>query len=273
MRNPVRRDHRTGNETKPVRDGILLYGAHGGGRRIHTVNDSPMPELPQVPDQVASDGDIAAPAFLASLLADGDDDMAAWVIRQALADRSRAEVYDAVVRPAMELVGARWQEGQWSISVEHLASVALSQALSRVRPPENPESRIGPTAILAAPEMEQHVAGLVCLAQILEDDGWHVENLGANVPTLDLVSFIAAREVDLVALSIGTANRLEALSGAIRAVRAGSGRLAQLPLMVGGHGVAAIHGLTGANLVCHSLAEAQEFARSLSLYPGDVDRR
>ena len=237
------------------------------------MNDSPMPELPEVPAGLPQDGDVAAPEFLASLLADGDDDMAAWVIDQALADRSRAEVYDEVVRPAMELVGTRWKEGQWSISVEHLASVALIQALSRVRPSENPESRIGPTAVLAAPEMEQHVAGLVCLAQILEDDGWHVENLGANVPADDLVGFISAREVDLVALSIGTADRLEALRGTVAAIRAQSGRPAELPLMVGGNGLAEIDDLAGANLVCHSLAEAQQFARSLILSAGDADRR
>jgi len=237
------------------------------------VSDSPMPELPQVPDQLPQDGDIAAPEFLASLLADGDDDMAAWVIGQALAERSRVKVYDEVVRPAMELVGARWREGQWSISVEHLASVALNQALSRVRPPENPESRIGPTAVLAAPEMEQHIAGLVCLAQILEDDGWHVENLGANVPADDLVGFISARDVDLVAMSIGTADRLEALRRAVDAVRAAGGDVAELPLIVGGHGVASITNLAGASRVCHSLADAQQFARSLSRYPGDVDRR
>ena len=218
------------------------------------MNDSPMPELPQVPDQLAPDGDIAAPEFLASLLADGDDDMAAWVITQALAERSRVEVYDEVVRPAMELVGARWEEGQWSISVEHLASVALNQALSKVRPPpETPESRIGPTAVLAAPEMEQHVAGLACLAQILEDDGWHVENLGANVPADDLVSFISAREVDLVALSIGTADRLEALRRAVDAIRTQGGGVAELPLMVGGNGVADIDNMPGADVICHSL--------------------
>ena len=228
------------------------------------MNDSPMPELPQVPGQLPPDGDIAAPEFLASLLADGDDDMAAWVISQALAERSRAEVYDEVVRPAMELVGTRWQEGQWSISVEHLASVALTQALSRIRPPETPALRIGPTAVLAAPEMEQHVAGLACLAQILEDDGWHVENLGANVPANDLVSFIAARDVDLVAMSIGTADRLETLRRAVEAIRAAGGSVAELPLMVGGHGVAAIEELAGASRVCHSLADAQQFARSLS---------
>ena len=236
------------------------------------MNDSPMPELPEVPRQVVPDGDIAAPEVLASLLADGDDDMAAWVISQALSERSRVEVYDEVVRPAMELVGARWQEGQWSISVEHLASVALNQALSRVRPPEKPEWRIGPTAVLAAPEMEQHVAGLACLAQILQDDGWHVENLGANVPAGDLAGFISAREVDLVALSIGTADRLEALRLAVDAIRAQGGRVAELPLMVGGRGVSAIAELAGASLVCHSLADAQQFTRSLSPGAGDVDR-
>jgi len=232
-----------------------------------------MPELPQVPDQIPPDGDIAAPEFLASLLADGDDDMAAWVMSQALAERSRAEVYDEVVRPAMELVGVRWEQGQWSISVEHLASVALNQALSRVRPNETPESRIGPTAVLAAPEMEQHVAGLACLAQVLEDDGWHVENLGANVPADDLVAFISAREVDLVALSIGTADQTETLHRAVDAIRAQGGSVAELPLMVGGHGLEAIAEFAGASLVCHSLADAQRFARSLSLAPGDADRR
>jgi methanogenic corrinoid protein MtbC1 len=231
-----------------------------------------MPELPEVPDQVVPDGDIAAPEILASLLADGDDDMAAWVISQALSERSRVDVYDEVVRPAMELVGTRWQDGQWAVSVEHLASVALNQALSRVRPPENPEWRIGPTAVLAAPEMEQHVAGLACLAQVLQDDGWHVENLGANVPADDLASFISTRDVDLVALSIGTADRLAALRLAVEAIRAQGGCVAELPLMVGGHGVAAIAELAGTTLVCHSLADAQQFARSLSLGPGDVDR-
>jgi methanogenic corrinoid protein MtbC1 len=229
------------------------------------VNDSPMPELPQVPDQLPPDADIAAPEFLASLLADGDDDMAAWIMSQALAERTRAEVYDEVVRPAMELVGTRWQEGQWSISVEHLASVALNQALSRVRTPENPESHIGPTAVLAAPEMEQHVAGLICLAQVLEDDGWHVENLGANVPADDLVAFVSARDVDLVAMSIGTADRLETLRRAVDALRAAGGGVAELPLVVGGHGVGEIAELTGASRVCHSLADAQQFARSLNL--------
>ena len=86
------------------------------------------------------------------------------------------------------------------------------------------------------------------------------------------MGFIAARDVDLVAMSIGTVDRLEALRRTVEALRA-AGRGAELPLMVGGRGVADVAELAGASRVCHSLAEAQQFARSLRLYPGDTDRR
>lgn len=234
------------------------------------MNDSPMPELPN-PQQAGEQAieDLAAPEFLASLLADGDDDLAAWVMSQALAEKPRAEVYDDVVRPAMELVGTRWEKGEWSIAVEHLATVALSGALNRLRPAEGPESRVGPTAVLAAPEAEQHIAGLACLAQVLEEDGWHVENLGANVPAADLVGFVSGRSVDLVALSIGTPERFQSLRRTIDALRAAGGRTAGLPIIVGGHGLADVEEpLSGASRVCSSLAEAREFAGSLDVAPG-----
>jgi methanogenic corrinoid protein MtbC1 len=230
---------------------------------------SPLPEFAAPgPGQKPGDAELAElvrPEFLASLLADGDDDMAAWVLGQALSDRPRAEVYDEVVRPAMEVVGARWESGQWSVSVEHLASIALNGALARLRRPTEPESWIGPTAVLAAPADEQHVAGLACLAQVLEDDGWHVENLGANVPADDLVDFVSSRSVDLVALSIGTAERLPALERTIDALRHAGGAKAGLPIVAGGHGLCDLaRPLDGAH-VCRSLVDAQAFTRSLGL--------
>jgi 5-methyltetrahydrofolate--homocysteine methyltransferase len=232
------------------------------------MTDSPLPGLPplQPVDPTGPDG-LETPEFLASLLADGDDELAAWVVGRAVAERGRAEVYDEIVRPAMELVGDRWERGAWSISVEHLASVALSGALSRLRRPDDPETRIGPTAVLAAPEHEQHTAGLACLAQVLADDGWHVENLGANVPADDLARFVSSRTVDLVALSIGMAERLPALHRTLLALRGGSAS-GQLPIMVGGRGVVgAEESIRGANLVAGSLAEAGTFAKSLLVAP------
>jgi len=224
-----------------------------------------LPPFPEPGSGEPGGADLTSPEFLASLLADGDDDMAAWVLDQALTDRTRAEVYDDVVRHAMEVVGDRWEKGQWSVSVEHLASVALTGALSRLRRPTSPETRVGPTAVLAAPATEQHVAGLACLAQVLEDDGWHVENLGANVPADDLVRFVAGRNVDLVALSIGTAERLPELRRTIDALRSAGADTGRLPIIAGGHGVADVESpLAGAEL-CRTLVDAQAFARSLGL--------
>ncbi len=223
------------------------------------------PELAGVtlPDP-ATPGGVASPEFIAALLADGDDDLAAWAIGQALEEQPRAVVFDDVIRRAMELVGSRWVSGEWSISQEHLASVALLQALARVRSTTIAETRIGPVAVLAAPEGEQHVAGLACLAQVLEEDGWQVENLGANVPAEDLVQFVNGRSVDLLALSIGTPGRVPALQRMIDALRAADTGEPR-PIMVGGSGIQGIEAeIRGADLVSASLTDAEEFARALA---------
>ena len=212
---------------------------------------------------MAPDG-IATPEFIASLLVDGDDDMAAWAIGQALEEQSRSAVFDDIVRGAMQLVGSRWEHGQWTISQEHLASVALAAALARLRPTDAPEARIGPVAVLAAPEGEEHVAGLACLAQILEEGGWRVENLGANVPADDLRQFVSGRTADLVALSIGTEARRPALRRTIDVLRGGQWAGAPLTIMVGGHGIAGLDGaMAGVDHVSPTLADAEEFIMTL----------
>lgn len=217
---------------------------------------------------VAAHGGIAAPEFIAAMLVDGDDDLAAWAIGQALEEQSRAIVFDEVVRLAMEIVGSGWESGRWSISQEHLASTALIGALARLRPTDREEERVGPVAILAAPAGEQHVAGLACLAQILEEHGWRAENLGANVPGEDLCQFIGSRQVDLVALSIMSAERLPELIRTVELLR-GLERQVPLPIMVGGRGVAALEdGIAGVDHVGPLLAEAEAFVLKIGAQLG-----
>lgn len=219
--------------------------------------------------EAAMPDEIATPELLASLLADGDDELVAWAIGQAMQDRPRSAVFDDVVRRAMELVGARWESDQWTISEEHLASVALAAALARIRPIDEPQLRVGPVAVLAGPEGEQHVAGLACLAQVLEEHGWQVNNLGANVPADDLVRFVTSREVDVVALTVATAPRVAALRRTVAALRAapaaGGGSLA---ILVGGRGAADLGEVDGADFVSTSLEAAEGFARTIAVGRG-----
>jgi methanogenic corrinoid protein MtbC1 len=202
-----------------------------------------------------------SPELLAGLLADGDDELAAWALRHALEEASRADVFDGLLRDSMTLVGERWQTGQWTVAEEHLASRTLLRALERIRPPLGPEQRVGPVAVLAGAAGEQHMIGLACLEQVLAEAGWTVANLGADVPATDLGAFVARNDVALVALSALDPGRVGELAESVRAVReASSGR--RIPIIVGGQAAThpGIRGAVQADAIVTTIADALEFA-------------
>lgn len=198
-----------------------------------------MPDLPPVvPDAAAPElGDALTPELLASLLADGDDELAAWALRQAMADTPRVEVYGGLLADAMHLVGERWASGQWSVAEEHLASQTLLRALDRIRPDLGPEMRIGPLAVLAGVTGEHHMIGLVCLDHVMRERGWTVANLGADVPAADLGRFVERNEARLVALTASNPARSDAVAEAVSTIdgataAARPGR--HVPILLGG---------------------------------------
>ncbi len=219
--------------------------------------------LPPVNPADAADvpADVLSPELLASLLVDGDDELAAWTLRNAMVGSSRAAVYDGILRDAMRLVGENWRAGRWSIADEHLASRTLIAVLEQLRPAATPASRVGPLAVLAGVAGEQHMIGLLCLEQVLADDGWTVSNLGADLPDTDLASYVARNDVVLVALSATEEPRVNALAEAVMAVRVAGGER-PLAILIGG-GIARQPGIrehTGADGVALTLGEARAFA-------------
>jgi len=218
--------------------------------------------LPPVDHQHATvpAGSLSA-ELLAGLLADGDDELAAWTLEHAMEEASRASVFDGILREAMRIVGERWRTGQWTVAEEHLASRTLLRALERVRPQPGPEGRIGPMALLAGVAGEQHMIGLVCLEQVLTEDGWTVANLGADMPAEDLGAFVLRNDVALVALSGTHPDRVGGLAESVAAVKDAGGKRT-VPVMIGGQ-IAGIPGLAAtvhADGVAHSVEEARAFA-------------
>lgn len=226
-----------------------------------------MPDLPPV-DPAAVERvppSTLTPELLASLLVEGDDELAAWTLRHALAEAPRAAVFDGLLHDAMKLVGERWEEGRWSVAEEHLASRTLLRSLERIAPPTSPESRIGPVAVLAGVAGEQHMIGLVCLEQVLVEHGWTVANLGADVPHEDLGRYVGRGEAALVALSASDPARLAGLAEAVAAVRSAAGER-RVPIMLGGRladrpGIGAAVGVDWAGT---SLVEGLAFASSIA---------
>ena len=174
------------------------------------------------------------PEVLATLVIEGDDELAAWALQSALTERTRAEVFDGLLREAMSIVGGRWQEGRWSVADEHLASQTVVRTLERIRPTTTPETRVGPLAVLAGVAGEHHVIGLACLDQVLVETGWTVANMGADLPAADLARFVAANEVDLVGLTAAHPGRAEAVRETVGAARAAAAPGHALRIMLGG---------------------------------------
>jgi methanogenic corrinoid protein MtbC1 len=226
--------------------------------------DEPLPALPPVdPAAARADPSAFTPEMLASLLVEGDDELAAWALREAMTDASRAVVFDDLLAGAMALVGERWGSGQWSVAEEHRASLTALRALERIRPDTGTAGRIGPVAVLGAVPGERHMIGLACLAQVLEEDGWTVADLGADLPASDLALYVARNEAALVAITASLTVPFESVVASVEAVRAARPRL---PVILGGAlatraGVASTLGIPWAGT---SLAEAQKVADRLA---------
>lgn len=226
-----------------------------------------MPHLPPVDPGRAAERVAATtltPDLLASLLADGDDELAAWTLQNALAERGRARAFDGLLRDAMTLVGERWRSGRWSVAEEHLASQTLLRALERIRPAQGPESRVGPLAVLAGVTGEQHGLGLACLDQVLRDQGWNVANLGPDVPPADLALFLARNHADLLALSASLPEREPAVRDAVAAARAARTD-DHLAIMLGGALAAdpVVAKRLDVDFAADSLVAAERFARTI----------
>jgi methanogenic corrinoid protein MtbC1 len=211
------------------------------------------------------------PEMLASLLADGDDELAAWALRGALAERRRAEVFDGLLRDAMALIGQRWAEGRWTVAEEHLASQTIVRALDRIREDAGPAGRVGPLAVLAGVSGEHHGIGLACLEQVLRDDGWTVANLGPDVPAADLARFLARNRPELVALTATLPDRLDALREAVAAARA-IRPADPIPVIVGGAIASepSLVGALGVDWAGTSLVEASRYAATVHARVGDA---
>jgi methanogenic corrinoid protein MtbC1/DNA-binding XRE family transcriptional regulator len=165
----------------------------------------------------------------------GDAGRAEAIVAQArTAGWNTERIYLELLAPAQVEVGAAWRAGRLSVADEHLATQITLAQMERLRESLAPAPARGVRAVVACVEGETHAVGPRMLADFLAMDGWTVDYLGADVPSTDLVDFVARRRPDLVALSVAQAERLPALGAATAALR----RLSPVPrILVGGAGI------------------------------------
>ena len=147
------------------------------------------PGLGEAADELARSlegyDDVGAQAALDSLLAAFSLDI---VVREVLV-------------PFLHAVGERWQRDELSVGQEHFISnvirgrlLALSRGWDR---------GVGPRALLASAEGDQHDLPVLLFGVLLRTHGWRITFLGADTPVASLAETVRAIRPD-VAVITGT---------------------------------------------------------------------
>lgn len=102
-------------------------------------------------------------------------------------------VLDEVVTPAMHMLGEQWSDGTITVGDEHRVSAMIVDALHELRlsgtRKRKPESRVTnrQRAIVGSLQGNRHEVGATMVRLVLEQAGWNVIYLGADVPFFDLM--------------------------------------------------------------------------------------
>lgn len=137
-------------------------------------------------------------------------------------------VYEGLLQPALEEVGRRWERDELTVADEHLVTALTEQVLTRVRR----RAGSGPTAVVACTPGNEHRVGAAMVSDTLGMAGWNPMLLGARTPFEDLAALCAARDVGLIALSVGIEEELGLLSTQLERLRLRVGP--EVHIIVGG---------------------------------------
>ena len=153
-----------------------------GGERIGELVSRP-------PEEILSHAETRYPqdspeAALLDAVRQFDRERLEALLAQQLALRGLRAFAREIVLPLAEAVGDLWALGKLPIAGEHLASEVVLHALKgglRVN------RGVGPVVVAGCLPGERHEWGILATLAVVQEDGWRVQYLGADLPVEELV--------------------------------------------------------------------------------------
>ncbi|MFC8123981.1 B12-binding domain-containing protein [Streptomyces sp. NPDC057302] len=164
-------------------------------------------------------------------VAAADEHTATGVVLQALDDGVAPEsVLLDVIAVVQGKVGEEWAANRITVAQEHAATAISERSVAALS--VHPAVRTTPyrgRITVACVDGEWHALPARLLSEVLKLRGWHVDYLGAQVPTPHLIAHLHRTDTDVVALSSSIAARLPTAHAAITACQATG-----VPVLAGG---------------------------------------
>lgn len=159
-------------------------------------------------EATAGEGDERGPLYLScdmfvQAILQGSRAAALNVVLEALKNGATAEdIYVDLLQEAMYRVGRKWENNEITVAQEHVATAITQYVVSVLygQLPRKDTSR--GNVVITATQGEQHQVGPMMLADYLEQDGWNVRFLGANVPAKDIAKTVETHQAEVLGISV-----------------------------------------------------------------------
>lgn len=169
-----------------------------------------------------------------SALLDGDHKRAMKLAQESIRVASDIQdFYLQIIQPSMYEIGMMWEKARISVAQEHLASAIVGRVMAGISMERAGEMQSRGRAVVTASLNEFHELGAWMISDSLEQDGWDVRYLGANMPREDLVTFIKSFTPDLLALSVTMPFNINHAREVITQIR-GDNELKDMKIITGG---------------------------------------
>lgn len=177
-------------------------------------------------------GDLAR-GYLEAALEGRRDEAVALVLDAVRHGTDLATVLTDVLEPAQKELGRLWQEGEISVTQEHLCTSVTQQVMSELYPYlfTGVPRRHRLVAVQAPGSL--HEVGLHMVVDLLEHEGWDTTYLGEGATPGRVVESLSAQHADVLAISASMPGQVRAVAALVAAVRSDP-RTARVKVVVGG---------------------------------------
>jgi MerR family transcriptional regulator, light-induced transcriptional regulator len=132
---------------------------------------------------------------------------------------SISQLYLGVIQTAQYRIGQLWEDGEITVSQEHLATGVSQLAIAQLYTMMSRGVERGPRVLLTCVPGENHDMGPRILADFFEMAGFDVRFLGADVPVDDILDAVERFSADIVALSTTMSYNIPAFRETVDALR------------------------------------------------------
>ncbi len=185
-------------------------------------------------------------------LFDGDLIRAEAMLSEALARGNTLLDFGMhVVQPAMYGLGESSLSNALDVAHVHLAVQTAQSVLSAGSLGMSVPPPVGRRVVLACVAGNRHALGLHLVAEAFCREGWRVDDLGPDVPSEAIVSFVGQRCPDVLGVSLALPSHLQVLRTLADQLRATFGRRRPI-LLAGGwavHSMTALTDISGVDLI------------------------